>query len=459
MDSPSIKHVLEAFKDDIIEIERLTTDVQRSIARAMPAVEVAFDALKKLDRQAIAEVRAFVLPPDPVMQTIMAVMTVMKKAPLSWAQAKMELGDGFLQKVIYFDKDSISAETLVEIEAFTNDPSFVPAAVSKVSIAAGALCQWVHAMKIYARGYGEVATEVEPQKLKLKLALDDFERKTGVSYELIVESRAKAEAEVSAASVASAVSREWSIWNAWMSVLALDAPAFPESPEHAFLTEIVSLQEHLPFVASDVWDGAAEAHLSRFLELVSLVGDFLLVPPCLQGDAPQSPAETTLAGSGAASSVVVTSASGEVVLGPEPLPAPVTVAEPSRRAAARRSCRAVQCRLLLEGRELRADELLGGGGGATGPLQLSLVIVSCPPLPLDFDVLREAVAVRTVNPTAPGFLRDVDLLITKLACTIERQLNSNFEDGLMEGLSEIAADISAFFKLWEAFAQARRALA
>lgn len=102
-----------------------------------------------------------------------AVMTVMEKSP-SWSQAKIELNDpSFLTRVKNFDKDSITNATLKKIEKFTKDPSFAPPNVQKVSRAAGALCLWVHAMQMYA----EVYREVEPKRLKLRLAEEELEKK------------------------------------------------------------------------------------------------------------------------------------------------------------------------------------------------------------------------------------------------------------------------------------------
>ncbi|KAL8445206.1 hypothetical protein Emed_005764 [Eimeria media] len=102
-----------------------------------------------------------------------AVMTVMEKTP-SWSQAKVELNDpSFLTRVKNFDKDSIANATLKKIEKYTKDPSFAPPNVQKVSRAAGALCLWVHAMQMYA----EVYREVEPKRLKLRLAEEQLEKK------------------------------------------------------------------------------------------------------------------------------------------------------------------------------------------------------------------------------------------------------------------------------------------
>ncbi|CDI82515.1 hypothetical protein EPH_0040020 [Eimeria praecox] len=156
-----------------METKILSDEARRDLAKAMPALEAAIDALEKLDKKSVAEVKAYTKPPDLVVKTMAAVMTVMEKSP-SWSQAKIELNDpSFLTRVKNFDKDSITNATLKKIEKFTKDPSFAPPNVQKVSRAAGALCLWVHAMQMYA----EVYREVEPKRLKLRLAEEELEKK------------------------------------------------------------------------------------------------------------------------------------------------------------------------------------------------------------------------------------------------------------------------------------------
>jgi len=155
------------------ETKIISDDATRDLEKAMPALEAALDALKKLDKKAISEVKSFPKPPDMVMKTMCAVMTVMEKTP-SWAQAKTELNDvNFLDRLKGFDKDNISNATLRKMEKYTKDPNFTPKIVTQVSTAAGALCQWVHAMKIYA----EVFREVEPKRLKLRNAQESLDKK------------------------------------------------------------------------------------------------------------------------------------------------------------------------------------------------------------------------------------------------------------------------------------------
>ncbi|CRG94855.1 dynein beta chain, putative [Plasmodium gallinaceum] len=149
-----------------IETQKLAEDARKDLQNAIPELEVATQSLEQLDKKSISEVKAYTKPPDLVMQTLSIVMIILNKTP-SWEQAKIELGDAnFLNKLKTFDKDSISDKTLKKIEKFTKNPIYSPKAVKKVSSATGALCMWVHALKMYAEVYREVA----PKRLRLKLA-------------------------------------------------------------------------------------------------------------------------------------------------------------------------------------------------------------------------------------------------------------------------------------------------
>merc|ERR1719473_2118129 len=166
------------------EIMVIAADAERDLAKAMPALDAAVDALERLDKKSIAEVKAYAKPPDLVLKTMNAVMTVMDK-PATWASAKNELQDvNFLQKLKTFKKDEISDATMKKIDKYTKDITFTPFGVQKVSKAAGAHCMWVHAMKLYA----EVFREVEPKRLKLKKEKEKLQKK--------LDEKASAESEL-----------------------------------------------------------------------------------------------------------------------------------------------------------------------------------------------------------------------------------------------------------------------
>ena len=78
-----------------------------------------------LDKKSIAEVKAYAKPPDAVLKTMSAVMTVLDKKT-DWGTAKQELNDvAFLTKIKDFDKDNMTNKTVLKIEKYTKgDPTF-----------------------------------------------------------------------------------------------------------------------------------------------------------------------------------------------------------------------------------------------------------------------------------------------------------------------------------------------
>lgn len=56
-----------------------------------------------------------------------------------------------------FDKESISQATLKKIEKYTKQENFQPGYVSKISMAAGALCMWVRSLEDFSKALKVVA--------------------------------------------------------------------------------------------------------------------------------------------------------------------------------------------------------------------------------------------------------------------------------------------------------------
>jgi len=145
----------------------LAEDADRELKKAEPMLLAAQDALLLLDKKFIAEIKSFTSPPPAVATVMSAVMIVLGK-PTNWSDVKKELTDPkFVQKVMEYDIDNTPQATLKKIEKYTKMEDFQPATVSKVSIAAGALCCWVRSVEDYSKALKVVA----PKRAK-KLAAE-----------------------------------------------------------------------------------------------------------------------------------------------------------------------------------------------------------------------------------------------------------------------------------------------
>jgi len=112
-------------------------------------------------------------------------MTLLRKNT-DWASVKKELTDPkFVDKIMEFDKDNISQNTLKAIEKYTKEENFKPDYVEKKSFAAGCLCSWVCSIEDYSKCLKIVNPKREQMqkaqavvaKLKenLQQLLDDYE--------------------------------------------------------------------------------------------------------------------------------------------------------------------------------------------------------------------------------------------------------------------------------------------
>ena len=155
------------------DCESIKHEAQDELDKVLPALDKAVKALERLSKSAVTEVKSYQKPPKPVERVMCAVMTVMDKEA-SWAMAKKELNDAnFLYKLKEFDKDRISNSTLKAIQKFTKSHEFNPDDIGNVSQAAGALCEWVIAMEMYAK----VFRDVEPRRIALRKAEDSLKTK------------------------------------------------------------------------------------------------------------------------------------------------------------------------------------------------------------------------------------------------------------------------------------------
>jgi dynein heavy chain len=145
------------------EVQAVQADAQKDLDVAMPALKGAEDALKKLDKKDITEVRSFAKPP-PAVRTVMEAVCLLLGEKTDWDSAKAVLSrSSFMEDLITYDRDNIAPARLKGLVKYVTDESMSVEAVSRVSKAATTLAQWVHAVDIYSR----VAKEVEPKKQRL----------------------------------------------------------------------------------------------------------------------------------------------------------------------------------------------------------------------------------------------------------------------------------------------------
>lgn len=174
---------------ETVETQQLAAEADAELKKAEPALDAAQAAIAMLDKKYIAEIKSFNTPPPDVATVMNAVMIVLGKEP-SWVVAKKELADSnFIKKVMDYDKENISQVILKKIEKYTRMDNFKPEHVTKISLAAGALCSWVRSLEDYSKALKVVA----PKRAKKLYAEQQLEKKQAILQELEAEYQKLAE--------------------------------------------------------------------------------------------------------------------------------------------------------------------------------------------------------------------------------------------------------------------------
>ena len=157
----------------------IQAECAKDLSAAMPALEAALDALSRLSKADVVEVKAMNNPPTGVVLVATALCIMFDVAPKKekspdgktkidnfWEPAKKYLfGDSnILKKLVDYDKDHIAPEIMRKMQPFETDPNFEPDIIRKASAAAYGICKWCRAMIVYDR----VAKEVAPKRARLE---------------------------------------------------------------------------------------------------------------------------------------------------------------------------------------------------------------------------------------------------------------------------------------------------
>ena len=131
--------------------------------KATPALKEAEDALSKISKGDIAEVKGFINP-SPVVVLVLEAVCVLLGEKTDWNSAKsVMMAIDFMERLMKFDRNNVQENTLRRLRNLTNKPEFEPVYVGQKSLACKSLCMWCRAIDNYAK----IAKEVEPKKKKL----------------------------------------------------------------------------------------------------------------------------------------------------------------------------------------------------------------------------------------------------------------------------------------------------
>ena len=147
------------------EANQVKAEVEDDLAAAQPEMDKAKHAVAALEAKDVVEMGSFNTPHEKVALVVEPIMMLMgQKKDWKTAQQQMKKSTQFLDKLKNFDVASIDEKKIQKIrKEYLSKPDFNPAAVTKVSSAAGALATWIVALSSYQIVYKKIV----PKKAKL----------------------------------------------------------------------------------------------------------------------------------------------------------------------------------------------------------------------------------------------------------------------------------------------------
>ena len=141
----------------------IADEAQGELDKALPILKEAEDALGKINKSDIAEIKGFLNPPAIVM-LVMEAVCILLGEKTDWNSAKsVMMSIDFMERMIKYDRNNIPDNVLRKLRQITNKPEFEPVSVGQKSAACKGLCMWCRAID----NYSKVNREVEPKKKKV----------------------------------------------------------------------------------------------------------------------------------------------------------------------------------------------------------------------------------------------------------------------------------------------------
>ena len=147
------------------EASAVKSEVEDDLAAAQPEMDKAKAAVASLEAPAIVEMASFNKPNPNVALVVEPIMLLMGyKKDWSTAQGHMKKTQNFLKALKDFDVKTLKENVINKVRKdYLSKPEFNIAAMTKISVPAGALCTWCIALSSYQSVYKKIV----PKQKKL----------------------------------------------------------------------------------------------------------------------------------------------------------------------------------------------------------------------------------------------------------------------------------------------------
>jgi dynein heavy chain len=144
------------------QIAKDKEEAESALAEALPALELAREALSNLSSSEITEIRSFAKPPKEVQKVCECICVIKNIKDVSWKSAKgMMSQSDFKASLQNLDVDAISTNQMKLVKSILKEMDVTVARMQEISVAGAGLLTFVLAIV----GYCSVAKMIQPKRM------------------------------------------------------------------------------------------------------------------------------------------------------------------------------------------------------------------------------------------------------------------------------------------------------
>lgn len=184
-----IETMSKNLSDEEKKLQGEQSKIEKELSSIQPEIDEAIKLVGQIRRDQLAEVRAFPKPPPPIIDVMQGVLLMLGEDDSTWAGIKKILAqDGFTKRVITFDVNKMSKETISKVNKLLvqKAQSFEYETIAKASKAVAPLSQWVKANIRYF----SVLEKVDPLKQQIDQYSKAIQKKRVSLQELLEKKKA-----------------------------------------------------------------------------------------------------------------------------------------------------------------------------------------------------------------------------------------------------------------------------
>ncbi|KAL0236923.1 hypothetical protein PCE1_000320 [Barthelona sp. PCE] len=155
------------------ECSIVAANAEKDLEEVMPMLVAASEALNKLSRQSLADIRAMQNPPA-VVHLVLKGLMILRGSETDWATCRVHLANThLLHELTHYPKENITDKMLKKLQKVTAHENFDVDKLALVSQPVAILADWILCMQEFAKVYRVVA----PKKQALNRAINELEIK------------------------------------------------------------------------------------------------------------------------------------------------------------------------------------------------------------------------------------------------------------------------------------------